>query len=58
MHAFDCTFDCAFDKLNICGSHSNADALKNLWRQLNAHSNAQHSNADSNAFAFVNKPAF
>ena len=33
-HAFDCTFDCAFDKSNVCGSHSNA--LKYLWRHLNA----------------------
>ena len=23
-HAFDCTFGCAFDKPNVCGSHSNA----------------------------------
>ena len=30
---------------------------KNLWRRLNAHSNAQHSNVHSNAFVFVNKPA-
>ena len=39
-HAFACEFDCAFDKSNLCESHSNA----------------QHSNAHSNAFAFVNKP--
>ena len=24
-HAFDCTFDCAFDKSNVCGSQSNAN---------------------------------
>ena len=24
-HAFDSTFDCAFDKSNVCGSHSNAN---------------------------------
>ena len=65
-HAFDCTFDCAFDKSNVSGSHSkananvqsthsNANALNILWKHLNAHSNAQHSNAHSNAFAFVNK---
>ena len=29
-----------------------ANALNILWRHLNAHSNAQH----SNVFAFVNKP--
>ena len=55
-HVFDCAFGCAFDKSNVCGSHSNANALKTSWRHLNAHSNAQHSNAHSNAFAFVNKP--
>ena len=49
-YAFDCTFGCAFDKSNVCGSHANAFAI--LWSHLNAHSNAQH----SNAFAFVNKP--
>ena len=62
MHAFDCEFD----KSNVCGLHSNANAnvygthsnaLKILWRHLNAHSNPQHSNAHSNAFVFVNKPA-
>ena len=26
MHGFDCTFDCAFDKSNVCGSHSDANA--------------------------------
>ena len=25
-HAFDCRFHCAFDKSNVCGSHSNANA--------------------------------
>ena len=25
MHAFDCAFDFAFDKSNVCGSHSNAN---------------------------------
>ena len=63
-HAFDYTFNCAFDKSNVCGSHSNANAnvqgthsnananaLNILWKHLNAHSNAH-----SNAFAFVNKP--
>ena len=39
MHAFDCAFD-------------KANTLKKLWRHLNAHSNAQH----SNAFALGNKP--
>ena len=24
-HAFDCVFSCAFDKSNVCGSHSNAN---------------------------------
>ena len=24
-HAFDRIFDCAFDKSNVCGSHSNAN---------------------------------
>ena len=50
----------AFDKSNVCGSHANvedthlnANAFTISWRHLNAHSNAQH----SNAFAFVNKPA-
>ena len=53
-------FDFAFDKSNVCGSHSsananvygthsNANALKRLWRHLNANSNALHSNAHSNA---------
>ena len=58
-HAFEYKFDCAIDKSNVYGSHSNANfkgmhsnALKILWR----HSNAQHSNAHSIAFAFVNKP--
>ena len=44
MHAFDC----AFDKSNVCGSHSNANAFKISWKHFNAH---------SNAFVFVNKPA-
>ena len=35
-------------------SNTNANALKIVWRHLNAHSNAQHSNAHSNAFASVN----
>ena len=25
MREFDCTFDCAFDKSNVCGSHSNVN---------------------------------
>ena len=25
-HTFDCAFGCAFDKSNVCGSHSNANA--------------------------------
>ena len=29
---------------------------KTIWRHLNARSNAQHSNAHSNTFAFVDKP--
>ena len=37
---------------NVLGTHSNANALKNLWMHFNACSNAQH----SNAFAFVNEP--
>ena len=49
-------FDCAFNKSNVCGSHSNANVFTIAWRHLNVHSNAQHSNAYSNAFAFVNKP--
>ena len=53
MHAFDCAFGCAFHK-----SHSNANAYTILWRHLNEYSNVQHSNAHSNAFAFVNKPAW
>ena len=57
MHAIDCTFDCAFDKPNVCGSRSNANAFTISLRHLNAHSNAQHSNTHSNAFAFGNKPA-
>ena len=51
-HAFDCASDCAFDKSNVCGSHSNANAFTISRRHLTVHSNAQH----SNAFAFVNKP--
>ena len=59
-------FDCAFDKSNVCGSHSNANvsgtysnanALTISRRHLNTFSSAQHSNAHSYAFAFVNKPA-
>ena len=58
-YAFDCAYGCAFEKSNICGSHSNANAnaFTIVWNHLNAHSNAQHSNAHSNAFVFVNKPA-
>ena len=40
-------FDCAFDKLNVCGLHSNA--LKILWRHLNTHSNAFVNKSDSNS---------
>ena len=25
-HAFDCAFDCVFEKSDVCGSHSNANA--------------------------------
>ena len=25
-HAFDCAYGCAFDKSNVCGSHSNTNA--------------------------------
>ena len=50
IHAFDCTFD----KSNVYGSHSNANAFTISQRHLNAHSSAQH----SNAFAFVNMPEF
>ena len=50
-------FDCAFDKSNVCGSHSNANAFTISLKHLNAHSNVQHSNAHSNALACVNKPA-
>ena len=39
-HAFDRTFDCAFDKSNVCGSHANAGTLEQLtpdvmsmWRE-------------------------
>ena len=53
-HAFDCTFD----KSNVCGSHSNAKAFTISRRYFKAHSNVQHSNAHSTAFAFVNKPAY
>ena len=35
-------------------SNANANTFTILWRLLNAHSNAPHSNAHSNAFAFVN----
>ena len=56
MHAFDCVFHCAFDKSNVCGSHSNANALQISRRHLNAHSDAQYSNSHSNAFTFVKKP--
>ena len=51
-------FDCAFDKSNVCRSHSNtnANAFTISRRHSNAHSIAQHLNAHSNAFAFANKP--
>ena len=67
-HAFDYTFNCAFDKSNVCGSHSNANAnVQGTHSNANANANANalnilwkhlnaHSNAHSNAFAFVNKP--
>ena len=54
--AFDCTFDSAYDKSNVCGSHSNTNEFTISWKHLNTHLNTQHSNAHSNAFAFVNKP--
>ena len=42
-------FDCAFDKFNVCRSHSNANANTFTISR-------RHSNAHSNAFAFANKP--
>ena len=53
-------FNCAFGKSNVCGlhsnvygRHSNANAFSISWMHLNAHLDAQHSNAYSNVF--VNK---
>ena len=45
-HAFEQAFDCAFDKSNVCGSHSNANVIGThsnaneftiKWRHLNVH---------------------
>ena len=36
-YAFDFTFDCAFDKLNVCGSHSNANANVKACIQMHLH---------------------
>ena len=36
-HAFDCAFGCAFDKTNVCGSHSNTNTMSKVRIQVQMH---------------------